>query len=122
MDTAASSSKNILKPKPALSKLIPGLALGLLGAFVVQLAGKYSGVVNDVILAIILGFLIRNLIGWPELSSGLSFSVKHVLRLAIILLGAQLSWQQVMETTGHALWIILSVVIMAIPVVYFFGR
>lgn len=122
MNTAMASPKDSPNRTLALGKLIPGLALSLLGAIVAQLAGKYSGVINDVILAIFLGFMIRNFIGWPAVSAGLSFDVKYMLRLAIILLGVQLSWQQVMETSGHALWIILIVVIMAIPVVYFIGR
>lgn len=114
--------KNSINNAPAYGKLLPGLAVGFLGALVAQLAGKHIGVINDVILAILLGFLVRNLAGWPTLSAGLSFNVKYLLRVAIILLGVQLSWQQVMETGGHALWIIIIVIVLAIPVVYFLGR
>jgi uncharacterized integral membrane protein (TIGR00698 family) len=122
MNTSISSAQQSSKDALALGKLIPGLMLGLLGAIVAQFGGKYSGSINDVVLAIAVGFLIRNFIAWPEVSAGLSFHVKYVLRLAIILLGVQFSWDQIMETSGQALWIIFIVVITTIPVVYFIAR
>jgi uncharacterized integral membrane protein (TIGR00698 family) len=118
ISSAERSSENVL----AAGQFIPGLMLGILGAIVAQLGGKYSGPINDVVLAIALGFLIRNFLTLPGISAGLSFDVKYVLRLAIILLGVQFSWDQVMATSGQALWIIFIVVFTTIPVVYFISR
>lgn len=122
MNAAISSNKYCSRLTAPLERFIPGLAMSFLIAVIAQIAGAHTGIVNDVIVAIFLGFLIRNICGWAALSPGLSFNLKYMLRLAIILLGVQLNWQQVMETNGHALWIILVVVVMAIPVVYFIGR
>ena len=96
--------------------------LAVLGAILAQLGGKYTGPINDVVLAIAVGFLIRNFLTLSGVSVGLSFDVKYILRLAIILLGVQFSWDQVMATSGQALWIIFIVVITTIPVVYFISR
>lgn len=102
-----------------LQKFAPGLMLAVFGAVLAEFGGKYSGPLNDVVLAIIFGFLIRNLLILPKVSAGLNFDVKYILRLAIILLGVQFSWEQLIATSGHALWIIFIVVAAAIPVVYF---
>ncbi len=103
--------------------LVPGLALAALIATIAYYLGKLTMVVNDVMVAIVLGALTRNLSGIHELfKPGLSFSLKKVLRLAIILLGMQISFQQVVNTGERSLVIILFVVVMAIPLTYVIGK
>lgn len=104
-------------------ELVPGLALAALIAVIALYMGKITVIVNDVIIAIFLGALIRNLIGILELfKPGLSFSLKKVLRLAIILMGMQLSFQQVVNTGERSLAIILFVVTVTIPLTYYIGK
>lgn len=91
-----------------LNLLAPGLTLtsglALLATFVHTLPG--ISVFSSLILAILLGILIRNTVGIaPIYQAGISFSLRRILKLAIILLGLQLSWAQVMSvgTVGLAI-------------------
>jgi uncharacterized integral membrane protein (TIGR00698 family) len=88
--------------------ILPGLALaaGIAAlAFVVrQVPGL--GVLSPMILSILIGIAFHNLIGTPARAKpGVTFSLKRVLRLAIVLLGLQLTAQQIAEVgvTGVAL-------------------
>lgn len=105
------------------SKFIPGVALqgsvarALPGiAACAAIAGLAYGVrmllgVRDfspMIVAIALGILIRNTIGTHvALTAGIGFSMRRLLRLAIILLGVQLTFGQVAETGVRGVGIIL---------------
>lgn len=78
----------------------PGLTLtsglALLATFVHTLPG--ISILSPLILAILLGILVRNTVGTPQICQlGISFSLKKILKLAIILLGLQLSLAQVIE-------------------------
>lgn len=104
-------------------ELIPGLAVAAMVALAALYLGKLTVLINDVIIAILIGAVIRNFIGIQEVfKPGLSFSLKKVLRLAIILLGMQISFQQVVNTGGSSLLIILFVVTVAIPLTYVIGK
>ena len=94
--------KNILGvPAREAPKLIPGvLAVALLAwasiwisEFIgVRLMGFEKSPISPVMFAIILGLLIGSVVRHPKiLSAGLSFSVKKLLRLGIILLGIRLT-------------------------------
>ncbi len=115
-----------INPRLFLGKycgLLPGLALAALIAVLAIFLGKLTIVVNDVIIAILMGAIIRNFIGIHELfKPGLNFSIKKVLRLAIILLGMQLSFQQIVTTGKSSLLIILFVIVVAIPLTYILGK
>lgn len=64
------------------SGLIPGLAVAAAVAAVAQELGKLTVLINDVIIAILIGAVMRNLVGIREIfKPGLSFSLKKVLRL-----------------------------------------
>ena len=53
---------------------------------------------SPLILAILLGILVRNTVGTPQVCQlGITFSLKRILKLAIVLLGLQLSLEQVIE-------------------------
>lgn len=62
---------------------------------------------SPLILAILLGILVRNTVGLPQFCQlGITFSLKKVLRFAIILLGLQLSLEQVIEVGSVGLGIV----------------
>ncbi|MDT3698191.1 MAG: putative sulfate exporter family transporter [Thermincola sp.] len=103
--------------------LIPGLAFAAIIAAIAAFLGSLNNIVNDVIIAILSAAVIRNFIGITELfRPGLVFIIKKVLRLAIILLGMQLSFQQIVVTGKNSFLVILFVVIVAIPLTYILGK
>jgi uncharacterized integral membrane protein (TIGR00698 family) len=81
--------------------LVPGLAVAVVLAYVSMLLANVVGVtilgfdktpVSPVMLAIFLGLIVRAVLPMPEiLKPGVSFAVKWVLRLGIVLLGVRLS-------------------------------
>jgi uncharacterized integral membrane protein (TIGR00698 family) len=106
-------------------KYVPGFALLLaisLPARFIQSQITVNGkeVVSAVAIAIILGVLIRNLIGLPDsCKPGTSFAVKRVLRVGIALMGAQLSVGQVLNTGASSVLIVAACIVLAILVVRF---
>jgi len=116
------------RPKGRLSKivdLLPGLALtsGIAGlAFGLR---RLPGVstFSPLILAMLLGIVVQNVIGTPALAhQGVSFTLKKVLRIAIALLGLQLTAQQVAEVGVSGLAIILTTLIATFGFAKWFGR
>ncbi len=104
-------------------KYVPGLALILaisLPARFIQSQILVNGkeVVSAVAIAIILGILIRNLVGIPDACKpGTSFAVKRILRVGIALMGAQLSLGQVLKTGAASVAVVAICIILAILVV-----
>ncbi|MBV6622532.1 MAG: YeiH family putative sulfate export transporter [Rivularia sp. (in: Bacteria)] len=79
--------------------------LALLATFLHTLPGL--GLFSPLILAILLGILVRNTVGTPQVCQlGITFSLKRILKFAIILLGLQLSLEQVIEVGGVGLSIV----------------
>jgi uncharacterized integral membrane protein (TIGR00698 family) len=77
-------------------------------------------VVSAVAIAIVIGVLLRNLVGVPEACKpGVSLAVKRLLRIGIALLGAQLSLGQVLRTGGKAVLVVALCIVLAILVVRF---
>lgn len=67
------------------------------GAFALK-AQPGFGLFSPMILAIVLGMIFHNLIGTPFAAKpGVAFSMRRILRFAIILLGLQLTFSQVRE-------------------------
>lgn len=94
---------------------LPGLLPGLLLAGLVAAAGFLLreapglGLFSPMILAILLGIACRNLLGLPRVAGpGLQFALRRLLRLAIILLGLQLTAAQVASVGVGGMAIILS--------------
>jgi uncharacterized integral membrane protein (TIGR00698 family) len=94
LDTGAVASGHV----PAVVGLLPGLALVsalTLTAFALR---KIPGVetVSPMMLAIMVGILFRATVGTPApCKPGLAFSVRRILRAAVVLLGLQLSLGQI---------------------------
>ena len=88
--------------------LVPGLLLTAAIAVTAFALREIPGVgiFSPMILAIVLGMAFHNLVGTPALAkAGVTFSMRRVLRFAIILLGLQLTAAQVADVgaTGIAL-------------------
>jgi len=99
----ATASRN-----PALA-LIPGIALAGAIAVAAFLARAIPGVgtFSPMILAIVIGMAFHNLIGTPARARpGIAFSMRRLLRAAIVLLGFQLTLTQVASVGGWGLLVI----------------
>jgi uncharacterized integral membrane protein (TIGR00698 family) len=103
------------RAKPAIPGLVAGLAPGLL--LTAAIAGAAYGLrmlpgadtFSPMILAILLGILFHNFIGTPAAArGGVVFSLRRILRLAIILLGLQLTASQVVAVGGAGIAIIVA--------------
>jgi uncharacterized integral membrane protein (TIGR00698 family) len=90
--------------RSALS-MVPGIALAAAIAVAAFLARSVPGIAtfSPMILAILIGMVFRNVVGTPlAVRPGIAFSMKRLLRAAIVLLGFQLTLTQIASvgTTG----------------------
>ena len=95
--------------------LLPGILLTAAVASVAFAFKQVPGlsILSPLILAIVVGAAIRNIAGMPAAAQpGVTFSARRLLRAAIILLGLQLSFAQVLEVGFRGL-LILSVIVLA---------
>ena len=94
--------RHLHRTKAAWFAVWPGLLLtGTIAAAAFALR-EIPGVAtfSPMILAIVIGMAFHNLIGTPaRAKAGVTFSLRRILRFAIILLGLQLTAQQVAEVT-----------------------
>lgn len=96
-------------PLPSLQSKWPGLLLvGAITALAYglrQLPGV--GLLSPMILAIALGIVFHNTVSTPlRAKAGVQFSMRRLLRTAIVLLGLQLTFSQVAEVGGRGMAII----------------
>lgn len=107
---------------------LPGLALILaicVPALMIQerIAVNGTHVVSAVALVILLGIFIRNTVGLPDrCKAGTSLAVKRVLRLGIVLMGAQLSLMQVLQSGARSVILIAICIASAVLLVHAIGR
>ncbi|MDJ0582386.1 YeiH family protein [Crocosphaera sp.] len=94
---------------PRLHDILPGLLLTSGLALLAESLHKLPSLslLSSLILAIILGIIVKNSIGIPKIyQPGITFSLKRILRLSIILLGLRLSLPQVIEVGPNGLIIV----------------
>ncbi|MBN9549015.1 MAG: YeiH family protein [Alphaproteobacteria bacterium] len=85
-------------PAPTSTGIVPGLVLVAMITAVAYSARGFSGLTlfSPMILAVVAGMVYSNVLGLPgHARSGIAFSQKRLLRLAIVLLGFQLTLGQV---------------------------
>ena len=112
--------------------IIPGLLLALVLAFAGQYLSKFIGIdlmglpkspISAIMMAIILGMIIRNTIKLPDsLQPGIRFGLVRVLRLGIVLLGIRLSLSQAGAIGLQALPVIIGAVAAALLIVTFLAK
>jgi uncharacterized integral membrane protein (TIGR00698 family) len=99
-----------------LTAIIAGAAFALR-----QIPGV--GTLSPMILAILLGIGFHNIVGTPSWAkAGVTFSLRRVLRAAIILLGLQLTITQVIEVGGRGLLIIALTLVATFAFTVWTGR
>ena len=105
--------------------LIPGLALTVLIAAAAFGIRSISGIpfLSPLMLAMVLGIFIRNGIGVPEFAKpGNAFAMKRLLRIAIILLGLQLTFTQIRTIGLSAVGILVTCTVLTFVFTKFAGR
>jgi len=111
----------------ALPGLVLAVVLAVLGNVLADRAsaalGLGPGAVSGIMVAILLGLAVGNVVRLPAwLEPGISFAVKRVLRVGIVLLGLRLSIVEVGSIGLRALPVILVTIPAAIVFVTYLGR
>ena len=119
---AASAPAGFLAPVKAV---LPGLFLTS-GIAAVSFALRQIpgvGVLSPLIISILIGIAFHNLIGTPRRAkAGVVFSLRRILRFAIILLGLQLTVAQVISVGGAGIGIIIATLVATFGFTVWLGR
>ena len=105
--------------------LLPGVLLSLVMALFAVLVRERSGIaaLNPVVVALVLGVAFRAAFGLPAiLQPGAAFTVRPVLRAAIVLLGLQVTPGQLVSLGGGALLLAFASVALTLPFTVWLGR
>jgi len=111
-----------------LRRILAGLVLTIACAVSARLLhgllpAKAGAIVGEVVIAVLLGLVIGNAIALPDLLAlGIRFSFHSLLRVAIVLLGAQFSFAQVVAIGGKAVLMIAILMTLALLVAHTLGR
>ncbi|MBC7147066.1 MAG: putative sulfate exporter family transporter [Thioclava marina] len=117
------------RPHQRLREIAPGLVLSIGVAAIAEVAARAEQVafgaqwLEPLVLAILIGAMVRTF--WkPQwfFLSGISFSAKTVLEIAIVLLGASVSAQTLLSVGPGLLTGIVAVVALVVPGAYLLGR
>jgi uncharacterized integral membrane protein (TIGR00698 family) len=121
--------KAISGPAHELGKTVlttlPGLLLASVIAVSAYAVRQLPGLAtfSPLILAIVIGIAFHNLVGTPiAAKAGVAFSMRRLLRIAIILLGLQLTISQVIEVGGRGIGIIAATLIATFAFTVWMGR
>ena len=104
---------------------LPGLLLASAVAISAYLVRQLPGMAtfSPLILAIVLGIAFHNLVGTPSAAKpGVAFSLRRLLRIAIILLGLQLTIAQVIEVGGRGIGIIAATLVATFAFTVWMGK
>src|ERR1700722_9767693 len=131
---AISLPRNIAKAMPSepdqelgrtILTTLPGLLLASAVAISAYLVRQLPGMAtfSPLILAIVLGIAFHNLVGTPSVAKpGVTFSMRRLLRIAIILLGLQLTISQVIEVGGRGIGIIAATLVATFAFTVWMGK
>ena len=109
----------------AILAILPGLLLASAVAISSYLLRQLPGMTtfSPMILAILFGMAFHNLVGTPAIAKpGVTFSLRRLLRIAIILLGLQLTITQVIEVGGRGIGIIAATLVATFAFTVWMGK
>src|SRR5664279_3410992 len=79
-----------------------------------RLASRFTGVLPDVVIALLAGMLLRNALRLPDaLGPGVAFTLRYVLPAAIVLFGAGLTFAAIVQAGAATLVLVGSCFIVA---------
>jgi len=131
------AQKNILnnEKRSRYFKYFVSILPGLLLTIAVTVAAYYLNVliqfliptnqspISNIFIAIILGLAIKNLISLPKIfNPGISFSIKKVLKLGIILMGIRLSTLELVKIAGVAITVVLICILLGLIFTIFIAK
>ncbi len=108
-----------------MKQLIPGLiAVSLVAAASLYLHSlPQFASISALMIAIVLGMLVRNTAGLPAAcDAGVRFAVRRILRVAVVLLGFQLSGRQIAEVGGKGMLVVAATLAAAFAFTVWLGR
>ncbi|MCM3666290.1 putative sulfate exporter family transporter [Mesobacillus subterraneus] len=105
------------------SKNVPGVLLLVAIGILSNSLGKDYPLIGGAVIAIVIGILIRQFLGVPVIfADGISYTLKKLLKLAIILLGFSFSFAQIFQVGLNSLIIVFVAVVAGITLTFFVGR
>ncbi len=112
--------------KLVTEQIAPGLiysgALAALSIVLAKMVNKYV-VISPLILAIVVGMLFRNVTGLPKtFRAGTEFSLKRILRIAIVLLGLKLSVSEIASVGSKGLIVVIAGVALTLALTIWLGK
>jgi uncharacterized integral membrane protein (TIGR00698 family) len=106
-----------------LQKNYPGVIFSFILALAASWLGSLLPIIGGPIFGIVLGIIINNTVGKPKKTLyGISFTSKKILQWAIIVLGAGLSFTQVLKTGLDSLTVTIFTLSAAFIAAYGFGK
>lgn len=110
------------KTLPLQNKL-PGIGLVMIIGFFAHIVGNQFPLIGGAVTAIFVGIMIRNTIGVHHIfSAGMSFTLKKLLKLAIVLLGFGLSFSDIFDVGLQSIIIVLISVTLGIFLTYMIAK
>ncbi|OCA81701.1 hypothetical protein A8F94_21645 [Bacillus sp. FJAT-27225] len=102
---------------------LPGILLTAIIAIFAHMLGQAFPVIGGAVVAVILGVAIKQFTGVPLLfNKGINFTLKKLLKAAIILLGFGYSFSEIYSLGFNALIIVIVAVLIGIFLTYFIAR
>lgn len=105
------------------ASILPGILLAVVIAVMATAIGKVYPVIGGAVTAIIIGFLARNFLGLPKkFELGLDYTIKKLLKVAIVLMGFGLSFATVVEISASSIIVVAVIVVLGLGLTYLVGR
>lgn len=105
------------------SQNLPGVGLTFVIGLIAHSLGKDFPLIGGAVIAIIIGVLMRQFLVVPEqFYPGIGFTLKKLLKLAIILLGFSFSFLKIFQIGVNTVIAVLIAVILGIGLTYFIGK
>lgn len=93
------------------ARVLPGLVLAASGGLIGVAAGQINSIVSPLLVAMVVGAVVANLVTIsPSFAPGLAFATRWFLRGGVVLLGLQLSLQDVVKLGPGVLVVVATVV------------
>ncbi len=105
----------LLENTQSLRNKLPGVALVFIIGVLANSLGKDFPLIGGAVIAIIIGIMVRNFLGIPTVfSEGISYTLKTLLKTAIVLLGFGLSYASIFQLGYEAILLVVVAVLAGI--------
>lgn len=108
-----------------LEKYTPGIILTIILSYIAIAISSFipNGIISPGVFALLIGMTLNPLISkYKKLEKGVGFTSKRILKMAIILMGASLSFSQVLEVGKYSLFVMIFTLAAAFGGGYYLGK